>query len=134
MIRQLTIAATAGLALAAASAQAQTGSPADNYRTYWEAVVAWNHCNDLAKDQDLDLTQYETIDDAIMERIGGNLGAGDKLRIIEDAKAFINQNWATKGCSEYTDPRFGVVRERFELFAAELAPALGITAEVATTP
>lgn len=128
MFRTFRVALVAGSAAAALTAtQAQAQDAAAIYYDYYMAISAYNMCSDQAKDRDLTLAQYNALDDYIMTQLPTDLGAGLKLTIIEDAHIKTNQMWAGKGCS-------GDVRAAFDRFATQLAPVIGVTARVQTTP
>ena len=128
MFRTFRVALAAGVAVAGLTAvQAHAQEAAALYADYYEAISAYNMCSDQSKDRDLTLEQYNALDDYIMTQLPTDLGAAAKLNIIESQHIRVNQMWAGKGCS-------GDVREAFDRFATQLAPVIGVTARVQTTP
>ena len=103
----------AALAMAgSAAAQMADASPEELFSQYYESIAAYERCvTGLSADQHL------MLDDQVMTLIGGNLGAGTKLSLIEEAKRSISQAILWQSCSN------GRPAEALARFESDLRPA-----------
>lgn len=106
--------AVAAVAFAAGSALAEDTPMEAKYRAYQEALDAVKRC----RKTEFTPAQHNAIGEEINVQIEGEVGAGRRLTIIEEAKRRMYDLTFKRGCDD------SEVMERLALFDSDLAPAL----------
>lgn len=115
MIKKFCLAAAlAAIAIGTGSALAEDSPIEAKYRAYQEALDAVKRCRKIV----FSPTEHNAIGEEINFRIEGQIGAGRRLTIIEEAKRRMYDLTFKRGCDN------AEVVELLALFDSDLAPAL----------